>query len=862
MAEAKEPESLGQPSITTARASTLALLFGRLGCVTGRYPKSCLAVVLTSCWCLGLALWVSEDIVDTDLFGSLMLRPRTRLQREAGWVDKFRDDGYNGGGIYTNVRATRGGKNMLTRKNLLQVANFFADAQINEIKIEHRGITYDMPRMLSLAGVKQPYRFSPLDCFQEGVYDFDGDITVLGPSMNIVVSIINEFMSPFLSDNGRDNGVRVTPYNWCLYLRLGFVYLPSTSFDPHTFGRCRQFLHEDPGEEYKPLERAYDFHRFLAYDYARAAPSTYAPWGCQVTLRDKNRCHPVLSCCEVSRIYAACASCVDFGFEWEDHSSLSNSSISSETFRLLLSDDVTEDSCETLQVLLDVESWQANAMYEAEYAEQPSCSAFSFYPLSTIYSLSIGAVGAQTATSLNTSDCAERQARFNGDDEQLEIVEYAITELYCKMFGGESTCPTSLEGDDFDWRFLEVAVATEEELNSIEGSGRCAHWDGGPDGLRVFDYYIPRQLILGDTSSSHDGYETKAAQNFYALRSYKSIRDELRTVDNLDVSTKEVKEAYDLYVAKMVKVLFGRQGGGSLLFASYGTGRGGGASRQSEKQSVPETLLVILAYAMIIVYTVSIVTVSGDPTNPRRLRLDACLAVVSIVCVFSGLVAGMGLALYCGIKFNYTSVQALPFLVLGLGINDCYVLTHRHLELLAHCNDRVPEGGGAAQVVRVTAEAGASVTITTVGNVVVFVVAATVIRVRVIADFCLMAACALAATYVAIVFGYSGMFAVHTGQVFQTNTKDHAVLVASSSMADDAVPFEHSQSKNWLALDEILTTRRTSGKMSSRRARAGRYAQLIAGKAAHSGEHCSRRFCCDYHCRRPWHSAGGNAPSA
>mmetsp|Transcript_14823 Transcript_14823/g.46626 ORF Transcript_14823/g.46626 Transcript_14823/m.46626 type:complete len:1421 (-) Transcript_14823:400-4662(-) len=802
--------------------SMLTVCFGKVGAATGRFPGCSLCLVLAACWALASGMVVRDKIVNVDLFESLLLRPGTRLQRESDWVGKYEDVGYSSGSEATNGRATRGGKNVLSRKNLLQLVGFYRDARVHEIAIEHRGVRYDTSRVLTFSGVNQPYRFSVLDCFQEGVYDYEGDVTILGSSATLVLGVVDEVLGPFLAAD--QTGVRLTPYNYCLYLRAAVLYAPSTSFDAHTFGRCRQFVEEDPGPEYEPLSAFYDFHRFMAFDYVSAAPSTYKPWACRVTLSDETHCDPILGCCELSTAYAACASCVhfdacdDYQFAWDDSSANATDS----QLRALLPETVTTENCETLQELLGIDSWLPNAHYDRDYAAQSSCDAFDFYPLSTLYSLSVGADGLQLPTSLDLSDCAERQALFDSTDagEQRNLTEFAVTELYCKMLGDSSTCSTSLEGDDFDWRFKAVNVGNEEQLAATAVSGECAHWDGGPAGsVKLFEY-VPLQVILGDVSRSNGVFSTNAAQSVQVSNGYKDIRDTLRS-ENINVSTKDARQGRELYLIKYAKVFHGRHHGGSMIYGSYSSGGGGAAQRSSSDQAVPETYLVILAYALILVYTLGIVTISGDPTKPRRALLDAALALVSVICVFSGLVAGMGFALYCGLKFTPVAVQVLPFLVLGLGINDCYVLTHRHLEILELLGNNPPLGGGAAQAECITAEAGASVTITTFANVVVFFVAAQVVKMRMIADFSFMAACSLTGTYLAIMLGYSGAISIHTSLVFR-NSKEPPIPLESAHISSPR-PCPHP-------VGSAASSSAQDMKTSSRRARAHAYANTIAGR--------------------------------
>ena len=119
--------------------------------------------------------------------------------------------------------------------------------------------------------------------------------------------------------------------------------------------------------------------------------------------------------------------------------------------------------------------------------------------------------------------------------------------------------------------------------------------------------------------------------------------------------------------------------------------------------TVPELWLICLGYALILAYAlgaeVSLFCPSPPPTEySRRYALGVfaartpggakhklkavALALAGIACVFFGAAAGVGLGCYAGLKFNALSVQVLPFLLLGLGINDLFVVFYRYVDVI------------------------------------------------------------------------------------------------------------------------------------------------------------------------------------
>jgi hypothetical protein len=68
--------------------------------------------------------------VDDAIFTSLVLRPATRLNKESNYVKERFGEGWESTLEVANAIATSGGKNVLTRKNALQTANFWSDLDL------------------------------------------------------------------------------------------------------------------------------------------------------------------------------------------------------------------------------------------------------------------------------------------------------------------------------------------------------------------------------------------------------------------------------------------------------------------------------------------------------------------------------------------------------------------------------------------------------------------------------------------------------------------------------------------------------------------------------------------------------------
>ena len=103
-----------------------------------------------------------------------------------------------------------------------------------------------------------------------------------------------------------------------------------------------------------------------------------------------------------------------------------------------------------------------------------------------------------------------------------------------------------------------------------------------------------------------------------------------------------------------------------------------------------------------------------SPGQPLDSRVG--LGLVGICIVALAVCSAFGLAGFLGIAFNPTSTQVLPFLALGLGVDDMFVLAHHFKASEAGPSITLMQGGAAvyaeALVRDCLAKAGPSITLT------------------------------------------------------------------------------------------------------------------------------------------------------
>lgn len=110
------------------------------------------------------------------------------------------------------------------------------------------------------------------------------------------------------------------------------------------------------------------------------------------------------------------------------------------------------------------------------------------------------------------------------------------------------------------------------------------------------------------------------------------------------------------------------------------------------------------------------------------------MAGVMLIC--ATVAAGLGFCALLGIPFNATTTQIVPFLALGLGVHDMFLMTHTYAELSIN---EVPSSEQTGVVLK---RIGLSVLLTGLTNVATFFAAA-IIPIPALRTFCMQAAIVL-----------------------------------------------------------------------------------------------------------------------
>lgn len=136
-----------------------------------------------------------------------------------------------------------------------------------------------------------------------------------------------------------------------------------------------------------------------------------------------------------------------------------------------------------------------------------------------------------------------------------------------------------------------------------------------------------------------------------------------------------------------------------------------------------------------------------------RVRSQSGIGIAGVMLVIATLVAGLGFCALLGIPFNATTTQIVPFLSLGLGVHDMFLLTHTYAELSIN---EVPRNQQTSVVLKRT---GLSVLLTGLCNVVSFFAAA-IIPIPVLRVFSLQAAILLLFNLAAMLLIFPAMISL------------------------------------------------------------------------------------------------------
>ncbi|KAG7203232.1 hypothetical protein KM043_010333 [Ampulex compressa] len=259
-----------------------------------------------------------------------------------------------------------------------------------------------------------------------------------------------------------------------------------------------------------------------------------------------------------------------------------------------------------------------------------------------------------------------------------------------------------------------------------------AELTGGCYGFAAKYMHWPEELVVGGAKHNKTGHLTRAAalQTVVQLMGERELFDFLTNtykVHHIDWSQEkasQVLEAWQRAFSNQVKKQLEANGSAPYnLYAFSTTTMNDLLGKYSEvsltKIAIGCTLMLLYAGVALLRWK-----------DPVRSQSGVGIAGVMLVC--ATVAAGLGFCALLGIPFNAATTQIVPFLALGLGVHDMFLLTHTYAELSVN---EVPSGEQTGVVLKRT---GLSVLLTGLSNVSAFFAAA-IIPIPALRVFCLQA---------------------------------------------------------------------------------------------------------------------------
>ncbi|KAL8592691.1 hypothetical protein ACOMHN_037631 [Nucella lapillus] len=197
-------------------------------------------------------------------------------------------------------------------------------------------------------------------------------------------------------------------------------------------------------------------------------------------------------------------------------------------------------------------------------------------------------------------------------------------------------------------------------------------------------------------------------------------------------------------------------------------------SEELDKSTQGDIIFFSLTITVVCVYA-SVVTTGGNPVSTRGM-----LSCAGILAAGLGIVGSMGLLSACGVKF-VNIVGVIPFLIIGIGVDDMFLLMSSWSESLPSDDSEQNVQHVPRILGKTLASAGIGITITSLTDFLAFVIGTASVF-RSVTYFSLYAGVAVLFCYLANVTVFSGCLAFHGRRVYSWR---HAFTCMVTKSRDD-----------------------------------------------------------------------------
>ncbi|KAF2349112.1 Sterol-sensing domain, partial [Trinorchestia longiramus] len=205
-----------------------------------------------------------------------------------------------------------------------------------------------------------------------------------------------------------------------------------------------------------------------------------------------------------------------------------------------------------------------------------------------------------------------------------------------------------------------------------------AHVTGGCYGFAGRYMHWPEHLIVGATTKNKTGHIVRgeALQSIVQLMGSKNLYDYWHDdwkVHNIDWTQEKAEHILNVWMEKFMKKVESESEVRAAETAPYKLLPFSDASLGSLIQNFSELSIpkVVIGYGVMLVYTVVVLC---RPWKPRSSQTG--LGISGLLLVAFCVAAGMGFCALLGLPFTAASTQVLPFLALGLSLDNVFLVLH------------------------------------------------------------------------------------------------------------------------------------------------------------------------------------------
>lgn len=159
--------------------------------------------------------------------------------------------------------------------------------------------------------------------------------------------------------------------------------------------------------------------------------------------------------------------------------------------------------------------------------------------------------------------------------------------------------------------------------------------------------------------------------------------------------------------------------------------------------------IIFVGYGLMLVYAIF-----------TQMKRDGCLpssqscmglALAGVLTVTFASISGLGLATWFGIEFNAATTQIVPFLTLGIGVDNMFMLLHNYHDVMSLTN--------LHEIGILMRETGMSILCTSINNILSFL-AGTMLPIPALRSFCAQSSILLTFNFVAILTLYPAIISI------------------------------------------------------------------------------------------------------